>query len=756
MLAVTGGVSLLLIFLNIRRVLFTALAAGLLWGTGGLFVDAWRVGVDASWIGNPVIITAQVQRMEEQPVRLHIRLSGIVREDGCPLPGKADIYLYGKQRQLLPGQQVRLTAKLHRPANRLNPGGFDYAGYCFDRHIALVGSAVGNIEIMDEGISWLEQARQRLRLLLKELPEREQGVLRALILADRSRIPVDIEEHFAASGAAHLLAISGLHVGMLAGWVFVIFWWLLTRREAWIINLPVRAVALAAGLVAATVYATYAGWPLPTQRALMMAIAGVVAWWMRRRNQPINTLCAALMVILLADPAAITSVSLWLSFTAVAALLVWPFTKEREVSRWRRWLAGLFWVSLVATLATLPLIVWVFGRIPTYSLIANLIMVPLYAVWVLPTALAGALMTLVGADSLALMLLAWSGAGVDIGSAVLAELYRWPAGNLWVADVSLTTTLLYGAGLLAAIHIWRRRVVWGAATGVLLVAIYMAWVVPERWPAQPQLHVWDVGQGASAAIMLPQGEVMVIDAPGRYGSRFNGGTIAAAGLRSAGVAHADVLVLSHAQSDHAGGAVRLVDRLRSVHELWLADVPANRTYRPMQQVVERIRKQGGMLRWLKQGDRLHLGEADVEVLWPPAGYAPDNGNNASLVLSVLLHNRRILLPGDVEGMVETALIAQGMNRHELLLMPHHGSRTSSSESFVRALAPEKAIAQAGRFNRYAFPHADVVQRYRRTGAKVWRSGEGGIRVDFGENGLKTEQFQPRSGGKRGLALQWWQ
>lgn len=754
MLAVTGGISLVCIFLNIRRVLFMALAAGVLWGTGALFADGWRAGADASWIGQPVEITARVRQVDEQPVRSRIRLSEIVRRDGHPLAGDADIYLYGSRRQLLPGQKLHLLARLHRPSSLLNPGGFDYEAYCFDRHIALVGSATGTIEIVDEEISWLEQARQRLRVLLKEVPERERGVLLALILADRSRIPVAMEEHFAASGAAHLLAISGLHVGLVAGWVFVIAWWLLTRREAWIINLPVRSVALAAGLVAAIAYATYAGWPLPTQRAVMMALAGTVAWWMRRRNRPLNTLCAALLAVLLIDPAAITSVSLWLSFAAVAALLLWPAARDRA-GGWRGRLLGLFWVSLIATLATLPVIAYVFGRIPTYSLVANLIMVPLYAVWVLPMALAGTLLALIGADSLAVTLLACSGAGVEAGSTVLAELYRWPAGHLWVADVSLTVTWLYGAGLAGAIHLWRRRAAWGAATAALVVVLYVAWVVPEYSPLQPQLYVWDVGQGASAAMVLPQGEVMVIDAPGRYGSRFNGGTIAAAGLRSTGVAHADVLVLSHAQSDHAGGAMRLPDRLRSVRELWLADVPANRRYRPMRQVAERITAQGGTVRWLKRGDRLQFGDAGVEVLWPPAGYMPINGNNASLVLSVTLRERRILLPGDMEGAVEAALVADGLGRHDLVLMPHHGSRTSSTAPFVRTVAPGLAIAQVGRFNRYGFPHTDVVRRYSLVGAKVWRSGEGAIRVVFGENGPETEQFQPRNSDKRVSALQWW-
>lgn len=758
LMGAAAAVAVLLALLNIKRSLFLALAAGLLWGTAALFVDGWRAAADASWTDDPVVITAEVLRLEEQPVRSRLRLTGVVRQDGQSLAGDVDIYLYGRQRQqqLLPGQQVRLTAKLHHPSNRLNPGSFDYEGYCFDRHIALIGSAAGAVNITNEAVSWLELARQRVRAQLKSMPERERGVLLALVLADRSRIPVATEEHFAASGAAHLLAISGLHIGMVAGWVFVIAWWGLTRREASIVSLPVRSVALAAGVTAALVYATFAGWPLPTQRAVLMAAAGVLAWWLRRRNGPINTLCAALLVILLLDPAAIVSVSLWLSFTAVAALLLWPVAEARESRRWQKWLKGLFWVSLVATLATLPVITYVFERIPVYSLIANLLMVPLYAVWVLPAALAGALLSVMGVDSLALMLLGWSGAGIEAGSSLLAEIYQWPAANMWVAAPSLSATLLYGGALVAAILLWQLRRAWGAAIAVTTVLLYVSWIVPEQLPAQPQLHVWDVGQGASASILLPQGKVMMIDAPGRYGSRFNGGTIAAAALRNRGMAHADVLVLSHAQSDHAGGAARLVDQLRRVGELWLADVPANKAYRPIQQLAARIAAQGGMVRWLRRGDRLQLGEAAIEVLWPPAGYAPANGNNTSLVLSVAIRGYHILLPGDAEDVVEKALLARGMKVHDVLLIPHHGSRTSSSEPFVEAVAPKHAVAQVSSPNRYGFPHADVVARYRRIGAQQWRSSDGSICFEFGEKSLKADRFELRQKSKRASALQWWQ
>lgn len=757
MLALLAALFLICILIRFRRWLFIAALSGLCWGSASMLLDGWRAAADPSWVGSEVAITAQIEAVQAQAVRMRLRLNDVVREDGRRLAGLADIYLYGEQRQpgYLAGQKIRLRAKLHPPSNLRNPGAFDYQSYCFDHHIALIGSARSEVETIDAQVSWLEQARARVRLQLVALDAEAHGVLRALILADRSRIPVDVEAHFAASGAAHLLAISGLHVGMVAGWIFAIVWWLLTRREGWIVHLPVRALALTAGVLAALLYATFAGWPLPTQRAVLMAAAGVLAWWIRRRNQPLNTLFAALLVILLLDPSAITSVSLWLSFAAVAALLLGPFEHGNDAQRWRLWIGGLFRVSLVAALATLPVIAYVFGRVPVYSLVANLLLVPLYGLWVLPMALAGALMAVVGGDAMAAVLLDWSGAGVQAGGAALAELSRWPAGNLWVPSFSMVVSLLYGFGLLAAIWLWHRRPLYGGGASLLVLTLYLLWIVPERAPLQPQLHVWDVGQGASASLVLPDRTTMVVDAPGRYGSRFNGGTIAAAGLRHTGIVHADVLVISHAQSDHAGGVERLLDQLRAVDELWLADVPGNREYRAMQRAMGRVLRQGGVVRWLKRGDHLRLGEAAVDVLWPPAGYTSANGNNASLVLSVSLRGRRILLPGDAEVAVESALLSQGVNAHDVVLMPHHGSRSSSSTGFVQALQPSQAIAQAGRFNRYGFPHADVVARYTQAGARVWQSGDGAVVLTLDAESIRADQFAAGEAGKRALALQWW-
>ncbi len=744
-----------------RTVVFSLLA-GLLWGLFMLFWDAQTVSVDESWLNGNQQVSATVEKLDRSPSFIRLRIADVQRTDGVLLAGKVDAYLYGREREpaIRVGDRVRLSLKLHLPRNMLNPGAFDYRTYCFDRHIALIGSAKG-LEVLERGSSLLERGRERINKAISVVDSQASGVLRALLLADKSDVTIEQHESFAAAGTSHLLAISGLHVGMVAGWGFIIFWWILTRREAWIVAWPVRKLALTAGVFMAIGYATLAGWPLTAQRALLMMGAALLAWWLRDRSEPLNTMFAALLLILFIDPAAIVSISLWLSFTAVTALLIWSshFVSEPGLSLWqkaRKWVVGLFWVSVVAALATLPITADLFGRIPTYTLLANMLLVPLYGLYVLPLSIAGELLALMGASGIAAEVFVRAAEGVAGGDRFLMLLKTWPAGNLWIPDISIYATLFYVSGIIGSIFLlFRQHHARALLSTVVTLSLYLLLVIPERPPDVPALMVWDVGQGAASTLSMPDGRVMVIDSPGRYGSRFNGGTIVADGLRHQGVVHADVVLISHAQSDHAGGVGRLLDHLRGVGELWIADISENRTYKPMQRAIRRIEIRGGMVRWLKRGDRLRFGDADVKVLWPPKGYAPYKLNNASLVLSIqLLTGERLLFPADIERDGESRIVRNGLDHHNVMLVPHHGSRTSSHPAWIQSVSPDIAIVQSGWKNRYRFPRPEVVDQYEKAGITLLDTKQGAVSVRFGEM-VKVEQYTSELAGKRYTALQWW-
>lgn len=758
-----GVIIILLLWIAVssHRYFCLWMLAGMLWGSVTFLYDVWQTHYDASWVDQKISVQADIEHIQFRGSSTRLRLQHLVRDDGQILHGRVDAYLWSYGNLPKEGQRIHVILKLHPPHNHQNPGGFDYETYCFKQHIALMGSVYGGWTLISSQQSMLDNMRAKVRSVLPKDME-ERGILSALLLAERYAIPIHIQDAFAATGAAHLLAISGLHVGMVAAWTGFLTFYFLTRREAWMIHIPVKAYALVAGIGAAVAYATLASWPLPTQRAALMLTAAALAWWLRARYAPINILLAALILILCWDAASITSVSLWLSFSATLALLMFMQASASSQSKIWAYLKSMMYVSLVASLATLPLIVEVFGRIPVWSLVANMLLVPLYSLYVLPMALLGEMMALLGWHDGASGLMHWAGLGIDMGNQCLLHIHQWWGGNLWVSGAAWWWHGLYLLSMII-LAIWGMRQQKQKKSMFLMACVVMFYVVllmQEKAPRETLWVAWDVGQGAAASLIqaMPEGKahVFVVDVPGRKGSRFNGGTTVATGLRALGQTHIDVLMLSHAQSDHDGGALRLMDSVRSVHELWLADVPVNHRDKTLQTLIHRIQSTGGKIRWLKQGDVLALGRVKVHVLWPPKAYAPNNDNNTSLVCSIVLANqKRLLIAGDMEKPVEKILLTQhAITHYDMMLMPHHGSRTSSTESFVQAARPKYVIAQTGYRNHFGFPKPDVVQRYQSVGAGIWDTSKGAVFWYPQRQAHKVLLFSSLKHQKYDAALQW--
>ncbi|TLS69111.1 DNA internalization-related competence protein ComEC/Rec2 [Mariprofundus erugo] len=763
---------LLLLFVWQHRMVALWLLLGGLWGAADLLVDAARVSVTADWLNGAVTATARIDEVHRDSALQRLQLSDIRRQDGARLSGHALLYLYHHAGEsystFQPGDRIRMTARWHRPRNHLNPGGFDYQAWCFDHHIALIGSVSAGVQLAGRDASPLQNGRARIANVIGGLPADAGGVLQALLLGDRSGVTEPVKSVFSATGTAHLLAISGMHVGMVAAWMALLFRWMLTRREAWIVRLRVRDVAMAAGVIAAGGYAMVAGWPLPAMRAALMLAAAAIAWFLAARHAPLNILLAALALILLFDPAAVVSLSLWLSFAATAALLIWATrmlqTSDHEravgVARLRRAVPALLVISLLALLATLPVSVAAFGRLPVYALVANLMVVPLYSLLVMPLALSGEIFALLGWHDAAVGLMQIAGRVVQMATALLTWLTTLPAGQLWGVYPPLWLGAVYMAGMLMAGRLLlrgRRRL--AGLLALLTLCFYLLRVSDERSVDAPLWVVWDVGQGASSTLLLPGGYAVVTDVPGRPGSRINGGSMVAGGMRQLGVTHADMLILSHAQSDHLGGAWTLLQSLNVTGQIGLPDVPAVHADPAVRAMIAYAREQQIGVRWLARGDGWHVerGGLDVrfDVLWPPRGFAPKNENNTSLVVAVSWGDKtRLLWPGDIELAGEQELAAAVAGGVDAMLMPHHGSMSSSSVDFVRMFAPGLAVAQSGWHNRYGLPADAVMQRYRQAGAIVRNSADGAVLVRWpaaGGGAPESVQWQ-QAAGRRQLAL----
>lgn len=750
-----------LLALKWRFISLISFIFGLLYGLLSLIWQVEQSKVDPQWLNVPLAITAIIVEVENTSFYSKLRLRDVVHAGLPTLSGYADVYVYKNRQSLVAGQRIQAKVKFHLPRNAGNPIHFDMQSYAFYQKLMLMGSAKGQVHILAQPIDFLTQIRNRIIADIQQAGAQEAGILSALLLAKCDGIPVAVDDAFAASGATHLLAISGLHVGLVAGWGFALSWWLLTRREKWMVMVPVKDVALLIGLVLAGIYASIAGWPIPAQRAFLMLMAAVLAWWLRHQHHPLNTMLAAMVLMLLFEPAAIVSISLWLSFTATCALLLWaservgkPSSEDEASPSWlnRAWASfkALLWISTLASLATLPWIGAIFERLPVWSLLANILLVPLYALWVLPVALLGELCSVLGISSWVVWLFQGAGLGVGWGNRALLSIYDLPAGHVWVSAHSWVFVLLALTLMVAGVLLLRQQR--QQALLVLLVGLssYVGISVQSRAVGTASLMVWDVGQGASSALLLPDFS-LVVDVPGKVGSKYNGGSTAAQQLRGQGVLKLDALALSHAQSDHAGGLSRLLANLNGVGEIWLADVPDNHHYPAFQPLIAQ-----DQVRWLKQGDKFFISAGNqVQVLWPPQGYTPKNGNNASLVLLVTLKSGHVLLfPGDMEAEVES-VIAKHMPAVDVMLMPHHGSLTSSSKNLVQHTSPRLVVAQTGFQNFYGFPKPEILRRYQAENSLIKNTAYGAVRIDFGaEKAMQIKQYQPNYMPKREQIREW--
>lgn len=556
------------------------------------------------------------------------------------------------------------------------------------------------------------------------------GVLLAVTTGSRGLLEDATRRRYAANGAAHVLAVSGLHLGLLCAAVYG-----LARRAVRLATLLTRRVpadAIAAALTAPLVvaYVAMTGWPASAVRAGVMALVvlgGVVA---SRPASSIRALAAAVFGMLVVRPQWCTEVGFQLSVAATASLVG---TAALAASRgsapacpaWRRVARAVLVslrVSTVASLATAPVLLWHFGRVPLLSPLTNLIAVPPIALVALPSAVIGA-----NLDALGL-----PGAGLAIGVADLAV-----RASAWVADsgsavleAQLTwgrprPVALVGWTLLATASPWlgiarpRAHAVVAAASAVLVAA-----APPTAWrTGELRMHAIPVGQGDCTLLILPDGTRALVDGGGDPASPSDTAwTAVLPYLHGIGVGRVDVVIASHADFDHAGGLPALVAELRPA-EVWLPP----RDARP---VVLRIRAAASAV-----GARVRT------ITWPLArvredtrlvawSAAPGMGHNdAGIVIRVCYHRVCFLLPGDIEAERERALLLSGAPLGATVLkVPHHGSRTSSTEAFIDAVLPALAVLHVGERNRFGFPKPDVVRRYTDRGILVRRTDDGELVV----------------------------
>ena len=623
------------------------------------------------------------------------------------LPNRVRLSWYDAEPALALGQCWQLGVRLRRPRGFLNPGGFDYEAWLFARGIGATGyvrTAGAPVACPVRAMATLRRdALSRLRALLPD--DQAAAVLQAITVGARDRIADAQWQRFAMTGTGHLMAISGMHVGLAAGTSFLVFW----GASAALRSTGNHRIAGAAGatLVAAA-YVLISGSGIPARRALTMLLLVAATLLLRRTIAPLQVFGLTVMTAVVAAPLDLLSPGFKLSFAAVL-LLIWQAQTQRgrfASSQHRLWraLSALLRLQYALLLGLLPLTAGLFGRLAWSAPVMNVLVVPLFNAITVPTALLG--LSLAGpAAPLGDPLLKLSWHSVRLILALIDTVSRLPHIERWVplAPPAAVLCLVLALAWVVLPGGWPgRRAAWLA-----LVALVVG--IPQRTPPGcVDAHILDVGQGLAAVLATPKKTLVFDTGPAFRSGSDTGRLVVVPFLRWLGRQHADVLVLSHGDLDHVGGVDSLIEAIPVSVALAGESEPA---------LSPSILCSAGQL-W-------YWDEIEFRVLHPGPS-SSRSGNNASCVLSVRAGQFRLLLTGDIEKRAEASLLhANMLERVDAATVPHHGSSTSSRPHFVDKLSPRYAIVSAGYENRWQFPRLDVVARWQKGGAKVINTARSG-------------------------------
>lgn len=619
---------------------------------------------------------------------------------GAGVPPLLELTWYEPQWLPRAAERLRLEVRLRRPRGLANPGGADYEARLLRDGIGATGYVRSGTRV---GRDWRDLARSpvlaargevadRLRAALGDRPA--AGIVAGLAVGLQDALSPQQWRELARSGTSHLMAISGMHIGMFA----VVAGWAAARLQRWRQRRgalgTARDAAIVTGSVAALAYGALAGWSVPTQRTVIMIALVAMALRSRRRVNPADALSLGAIAVLALEPLAPLAVGFWLSFGAVAAILLVSSGQLGRVGTLR----GYGQAQWAVTAGLVPVLVGSFGSVSLVSIGVNLLAIPLYTLLVVPAVLlaTAALFVAPHGGEVLLRGVAWV---IETTWPLISLPAAWSWATWGVAGLGPWAWVALVVGAAAALAPLPAP---GRAAAFVLVLAACLWRPPLPEPGAARFTLLDVGQGLAAVVETRQ-HVLVYDAGPAYRSGADAGAMAVEPyLRYRGLHRVDLLVASHDDLDHAGGAAS-VARLLPV-----ARYAASGAALDALGTVERCARG---TRWQWDG---------VEFEWLHPGTALlGKDNDRSCVLRVTAGPHVVLLTGDVERLAEAELVAAAELRPvDVLLVPHHGSRTSSTTAFVAATRPRWALVPSGHRNRWGFPKPDVVERWRATGAQV--------------------------------------
>ncbi len=691
--------------------------------------------IDEALRGQDLVVVGWVQSLPEsshQRLRFLFRPSALWHQGtALPVPPLIRLSWYNvKDMSLEPGQWLALTVRLKPPRGFSNAGGFDYECWLFQQHIRATGyvrqqlgpDQLQNLLVTNPELaahwgakpwsSWVDRGRARLQeslQLVNHAPATNLGLVHALAIGVRTGIDNAHWEVLRKTGTSHLVAISGLHIGLVAGFGFFFVQWVWARSRRLPSLVPAPKAAALGAVVCAVVYSALAGFAVPTQRAVVMTTVAMVLRLAQGRLLSSHVLSLALVVVLIIDPLAVLAPGFWLSFAAVAVIIFSSSGRLRTPRWWWQWTR----VHWVVALGLTPFLLFYFQRTSLIAPVANVLAVPWVSFICVPLVLAATLVGQVskGLGEILLQLALYSLDAIWEFLAYLAALpwAEWvvPAPALWTLIPALT-----GMCWLLAPRGWPAR--WLGGLAILPVLLNRP---AGLAPGVVNFTLLDVGQGLAAVVRTAH-HTLVYDTGPRFGPDFDAGAaVLVPYLQNLDVRQVDILIISHGDSDHVGGvssllaAVAVETVIAGAHKGALP-----RSAQPCQ----------GPRDWRWDG-------VVFQILYPLGGGDDDqHENNGSCVLKVTVPGAgSLLLPGDIEARAENdiALHYGHSLRSRALIVPHHGSTTSSSEIFLQMVEPQVAFVATGKGNRFGFPKKIVVERYQQRGIKLFDTAIDGA-IDF--------------------------
>jgi len=660
-------------------------------------------------------------------VRIEARLN---RVDGKPVSGRIRLDCASCPLDFQPGQTWRLRVSLKPIHGLVNPGGFDYERWAVSRDLIARGSVKirGQNEVLSPGQGQPFRIRffRHLQEFYSDSPV--LGILQGILLGIRHNITARQWAVFSATGTGHLVAISGLHIGL----AFFCFYWLaaLSIRcvPPLLLYVPAQKLAALIALPPTVFFAINAGFSLPTQRALIMLAVFYLSFVLGRKPPVWHNFSVAMMLVLIFDPFAPLGSGFWLSFGAVGAILFYlggntplsPDVNSHEVRRNRlamvtHKLRGWIGIQLTVSAVMLPLGYIFFASLPWLSPFINLLAIPIFSAFVLPPALASMFLWQAGFDGLAAVLMQLAAFCLEHMQAALSFVAAWSVPRGQVPAVFQFSVAMAVGGLWLG---WKYKKV---SFLLLPLLVLFPWLLQPRLLASGEFEiaVLDVAQGLAIGISTASG-VTVFDTGTRFGSGYDmGKLVVTPWLESRGAGEIEELIISHGDRDHIGGFAAVTGRFNT-----------NRVY-----ASETGNPSGA--RPCVRGESWHRDGVSFKFLWPESVSATRH-NNRSCVLRISSRYGSALLPGDIERETEFELGRRYPNdlKSNLLIIPHHGSKTSSSAGFLDLVSAHTTVVSRGYLNPFGHPHATVLERLLRHGgnlhdtalhgAVIYRQSAGGV------------------------------